>query len=165
MKLLCSLWKMCLKMSPGRRPFEWCVVLQYDQKHKERPAQAVCSVKRRKNLKMKEKLWVTAKRILPPNFPTDLAEAFDGAKRAFWKAAAPAALAKEKIVRIYMERELQELNDRIEELENIDPDTELAITRDTNLQFRRRLDWMQHQLGVLEEENAALRAKLAELQA
>ena len=59
-----------------------------------------------------------------------------------------------------MERELQELNDRIEELENIDPDTELAITRDTNLQFRRRLDWMQHQIGMLEEENRRLRERL-----
>ena len=46
------------------------------------------------------------------------------------KAAAPAALAKEKVLRIYLERELQELNGRIEELENIDPDTELAITQD-----------------------------------
>ena len=116
-------------------------------------------------MRMKDNLQIIIWKLLPPNFPTDLAEAFDGAKRAFWKAAAPAALAKEKVMRIYMERELQELNDRIEELENIDPDTELAITRDTNLQFRRRLDWMQHQIGMLEEENAALRAKLTDLQA
>ena len=111
--------------------------------------------------KLQAKIW----RILPPNFPTDLAEAFDDVKRGFWKAAAPAALAKEKVSRIYLERELQELNDRIEELENIDPDTELAITQDTNMQFRRRIDRMQHQIGLLEEENAALKAKLAELQA
>ena len=116
-------------------------------------------------MNLKNKMWITIVRILPPNFPMDLAEAFDDVKRGFWKAAAPATLAKEKVLRIYLERELQELNDRVEELENIDPDTELAITRDTNLQFRRRLDWMQHQLGVLEEENAELRVKLAELQA
>ena len=116
-------------------------------------------------MNLKNKVWTTIARILPPNFPTDLAEVFDDVKRGFWKAAAPAALAKEKVLRIYLERELQELNDRIEELENIDPDTELAITQDTNMQFRRRIDRMQHQIGLLEEENAALKAKLAELQA
>ena len=49
-------------------------------------------------MRMKDNLQIIIWKLLPPNFPTDLAEAFDGAKRAFWKAAAPAALAKEKVM-------------------------------------------------------------------
>jgi hypothetical protein len=47
---------------------------------------------------LKDRIQIRIWKLLPPNFPTDLAEAFDDAKRAFWKAAAPAELSKEKMV-------------------------------------------------------------------
>lgn len=111
-------------------------------------------------MKLTTKLWAKAMRLLPPNFPTDLAEAFDGAKRSFWKAAAPAELAKEKVKRIYMERSIAELNDRIEELEAIEPGSELEITRQTMQTFRRRISDMQGRIEQLEAENQSLREQL-----
>ena len=45
-------------------------------------------------MNLKDRIQIRIWRLLPPNFPTDLAEAFDDAKRAFWKAAAPAELSK-----------------------------------------------------------------------
>lgn len=107
--------------------------------------------------KLQVKLW----RLLPPNFPTDLAEAFDDAKRAFWKAAAPAEVAKEKGYTVYLRRELQDCYDRIEELESAEPGSELDITRQTNLAFRLRLSRMQDRIADLEIENQQLKERLS----
>ena len=109
---------------------------------------------------IRNKLLVAWSRIMPANAPTDLAEAFDGLKRSFWKAAAPAALAKEKVKRVYMEREIADLNDQIEELEARDEDTEIEALRRTNLSFRKTIDVLQHRVADLEAENEALKAKL-----
>ena len=111
-------------------------------------------------MKLKDKIQLRIWTLLPPNFPTDLAEAFDDLKRAFWKAAAPAALAKEKVTQIYLERALAELNDRIEELESAEPGSELEIVRQTNLYFRRRISRMQDRIAELEEENRLLKERL-----
>lgn len=111
-------------------------------------------------MKLTTKLWAKVYSILPPNFPTDLAEAFDGAKRSFWKAAAPAELAKEKITRTYLERVIAELNDRIETLEEVEPGSELDITRKTMQTFRKRIDEMQYRIAELESENQSLREQL-----
>lgn len=102
------------------------------------------------------KIW----RLLPPNFPTDLAEAFDGAKRTLWKAAAPAEVAKEKILRVYLERVIAEQNDRIEELEAVEPGSELDITRQTNQIFRLRISRLQDRIADLETENRQLKTQL-----
>ena len=108
-------------------------------------------------MKFKDKVLVRAACLLPPNFPTDLAEAFDDLKRAFWKAAAPAAFAKEKIKRVYLEREVANLNDRIDELESIEPGSELEIMQRTNMDFRRTIKRLQDRVAELEEENLRLR--------
>ena len=108
----------------------------------------------------KDKLQIKIWKLLPPNFPTDLAEAFDDAKRAFWKAAAPAELSKEKMYRVYLQRELRECQDRIEELESAEPGSELEIVRQTNLYFRRRISRMQDRIADLEEENRRLKEQL-----
>ena len=111
-------------------------------------------------MKLKDKIQLRIWMLLPPNFPTDLAEAFDGAKRAFWKAAAPAELAREKIVRVCLERELAALNDRIDELESIDPDTRIGVLEENNLRFRRTIARMQDRVEELEEENRLLKERL-----
>ena len=111
-------------------------------------------------MKLKDKIQLRIWMLLPPNFPTDLAEAFDGAKRAFWKAAAPAELSKEKIVRVYLQRELAALNDRIEELESVDPNTQIGVLEENNLRFRVRIARMQDRIVDLEEENRQLKEQL-----
>ena len=111
-------------------------------------------------VKLRNELMVLWSRITPPNFPTDLAEALDGLKRAFWTAAAPAAYAKERSVRIAMERELADPNARVEELEDFSGDDEIRILRDTNTQFRKRISLMQDRIADLETENAELKKKL-----
>ena len=108
----------------------------------------------------RNKMLVLWTKITPPGAPTDLAEAFDGLKRSFWKAAAPAAMAKEKIMRTYMEREIADLNDVIDELESRDEGTEIDMLRDTNLAFRKTIDILQPRVADLEVENEALREKL-----
>ena len=107
------------------------------------------------------KIW----KILPANFPTCWTEAFDDAKKAFWKAAAPAELAKEKMLTVYLERVIAEQDDRIEELTAIEPGTRESILQETVELFRKRIDQMQIQMGDLEEENAALKARISELTA
>lgn len=106
--------------------------------------------------KVKIKLW----NLLPPNFPTDLSEAFDDAKRAFWKAVAPAELSKEKMYRVSLQRELRECQDRIEELESVDPNTQIGALEENNLRFRVRIARMQDRIAALEEENHNLKAQL-----
>lgn len=111
-------------------------------------------------MNLKDKIQVRIWRLLPPNFPTDLAEAFDDAKRAFWKAAAPAELSKEKMYRVYLQRELRECQDRIEELESVDPNTQIGVLEENNLRFRVRIARMQDRIADLEEENRQLKARL-----
>ena len=111
-------------------------------------------------MKLKDKIQLRIWTLLPPNFPTDLAEAFDDLKRAFWKAAAPAELAKEKLARIFLERELAAQNDRIEELESVDPDTRIGVLEENNLRFRRTIARMQDRVEELEEENRLLKERL-----
>lgn len=111
-------------------------------------------------MKWYTKLSIRVGRLLPANFPTNLAEAFDQAKRSFWKAAAPTELAKEKIYKTYLKRELQDCYDRIEELEAIEPGTREATMNDTIQLYRKRIDQMQIQMGDLEEENRLLRERL-----
>ena len=108
----------------------------------------------------KDKLQIKIWKLLPPNFPTDLAEAFDDAKRAFWKAAAPAELSKEKMYRVYLQRELRECQDRIEELESVDPNTRIGVLEENNLRFRRTIARMQDRVEELEEENRLLKERL-----
>ena len=109
---------------------------------------------------IRNKLFVAWSRIMPANAPTDLAEAFDDLKRGFWKAVAPAAIAKEKVKRVYMEREIAELLDQIEQMEAEDEDTEIEALCDTNLSFRRTIDILQHRVAELEAENKSLKEKL-----
>ena len=109
----------------------------------------------------KDKLQIKLWKLLPPNFPTDLAEAFDDLKTGFWKAAAPAALAKEKDTRISLERVIAEQNDRIEELESYDPNTRIGVLEENNLYFRKTIARMQDRIVLLEEENRTLKALLA----
>lgn len=109
---------------------------------------------------IRNKLLVAWSRIMPANAPTDLAEAFDDLKRGFWKAISPAALAKERVKRVYMEREIADLNDRIEELEEFDVDREVEILRDTNLEFRKTIARLQDRIADLEAENKALMERL-----
>ena len=111
-------------------------------------------------MNLKDKIQVRIWRLLPPNFPTDLAEAFDDAKRAFWKAAAPAELSKENMYRVSLQRDLRECQDRIEELESVDPNTQIGALEENNLRFRVRIARMQDRIAALEEENHNLKAQL-----
>lgn len=112
-------------------------------------------------MNLKDKIQIRIWKLLPPNFPTDLADAFDMLKRGFWKAAAPAALAKEKGIQVYLERVIAEQNDRIEELEAVDPNTRIGVLEENNLTFRMRIARMQDRIVELEEENRALKARLS----
>ncbi len=111
-------------------------------------------------MNLKDKIQIRIWKLLPPNFPTDLAEAFDDAKRAFWKAAAPAELAKEKLLNVHLERVIAEQNDRIEELESVDPNTQIGVLEENNLRFRVRIARMQDRIADLEEENRRLKEQL-----
>ena len=112
-------------------------------------------------MNLKDRIQIRIWRLLPPNFPTDLADAFDMLKRGFWKAAAPAEIAEEKMFRVHLKRELQECYDRIEELEAVDPNTRIGVLEENNLTFRMRIARMQDRIVELEEENRALKARLS----
>ena len=62
--------------------------------------------------------------------------------------------------RVYLQRELQECQDRIEELESVDPNTQIGVLEENNLRFRVRIARMQDRIVDLEEENRQLKARL-----
>ena len=114
-------------------------------------------------MKYWKKLAETQRRIgrgfVLPSMPSDIADLVDSLKRALWKAVAPASTAHEKNVRIYLERSIAELNDRIDELESVDPDTEIGVLQENNLQFRKKIALMQDRIAELEDEVRRLKGE------
>ena len=62
--------------------------------------------------------------------------------------------------RVYLQRELRECQDRIEELVAVDPNTQIGVLEENNLRFRVRIARMQDRIVDLEEENRRLKEQL-----